>query len=201
MEAAAIGFDGVEFMEFAVAEQSGRRVSETLRTLGFHYAGRHRSKSADLFRQGQVNLILNSEQDSAAAEHFHFHGPSVCAMAFRVDNALRAVQRAVSLLCPERQEGVAQVSAESPPCVRRMARCSIWCNKPRTDDLRQRFSSGAGRAAGANADDGRSDRPSLPMGRMDHFVLFYRTMFGFQPQQLRETPDTMGIIQSRAMVS
>lgn len=106
MEAAAIGFDGVEFMEFAVDDQSGRRVSETLRTLGFHYAGRHRSKSVNLFRQGQVNLILNSEQDGAAAEHFHFHGQSVCAMASRVDNALRAVQRAVSLLYPERQEGV-----------------------------------------------------------------------------------------------
>ncbi len=82
-------FDGVEFLEFAVDEQSGSRLAETLRGLGFHYAGRHRSKSVDLFRQGRINMILNSEQDSAAAEHFQFHGPSVCAMAFRVDDADR----------------------------------------------------------------------------------------------------------------
>jgi 4-hydroxyphenylpyruvate dioxygenase len=42
---------------------------------------------------------------------------------------------------------------------------------------------------------------ALPMGRMDNFVLFYRSIFGFQPQQLWEIPDTMGIIQSRAMAS
>ena len=43
-------FQGFEFLEFAVDEDSGRRLGETLRGLGFHYAGRHRSKSVDLFR-------------------------------------------------------------------------------------------------------------------------------------------------------
>ena len=99
-------FDGIEFVEFAVDDQSGRRLSETLRGLGFHYAGRHRSKSVDLFRQGRINLILNSEQDSAAAEHFQFHGSSVCAMAFRVDDAQQAVRRGEALLCPEWRERV-----------------------------------------------------------------------------------------------
>ena len=99
-------FDGVEFLEFAVDEEAGRRLGELLRSLGFHYAGRHRSKSVDLFRQGRVNLVLNSEQDSAAAEYFQLHGPSVCAMALRVDDAPRALRRAEALLCPEWQERV-----------------------------------------------------------------------------------------------
>ena len=116
-------FDGVEFLEFAVDEQSGRRLAEMLRGLGFHYAGRHRSKSVDLFRQGRVNMILNSEQDSAAAEHFQFHGPSVCAMAFRVDNAGQAVVRAEALLGPPWQEQWDQASAGSPPCAPPTARC------------------------------------------------------------------------------
>jgi 4-hydroxyphenylpyruvate dioxygenase len=42
---------------------------------------------------------------------------------------------------------------------------------------------------------------ALPMGRMDNFVLFYRALFGFMPEQLWEIPDTMGLIQSRAMAS
>ncbi len=107
-------FDGVEFLEFAVDEQSGRRLGETLRGLGFHYAGRHRSKSVDLFRQGRINMILNSEQDSAAAEHFQFHGPSVCAMAFRVDDARQAVARAEALLCPPWQERVGPGERQIP---------------------------------------------------------------------------------------
>jgi 4-hydroxyphenylpyruvate dioxygenase len=94
-------FDRVEFLEFAVDDASGRRLGEVLRGFGFHYAGRHKSKSVDLFRQGRINLILNSEPDSAAAEHFQFHGPSVCAMAFGVDDARQAVRRAEALLCSE----------------------------------------------------------------------------------------------------
>jgi 4-hydroxyphenylpyruvate dioxygenase len=40
-----------------------------------------------------------------------------------------------------------------------------------------------------------------PMGGTDNFVLFYRTLFGFTPEQLWEIPDTMGLIQSRTMAS
>ena len=107
-------FDGVEFLEFAVDDEQGRRLGETLRGLGFHYAGRHRSKSVDLFRQGRVNLILNSEPDSAASEHFQFHGTSVCAMALRVDNAANAVVRATALVCPEWHERIGEGERNIP---------------------------------------------------------------------------------------
>ena len=60
----------------------------------------------DLYRNGGVNLVLNAEQDSAASEHFHLHGPSVCAMAIRVDDAARAQARARALLCPDWQEPI-----------------------------------------------------------------------------------------------
>ena len=107
-------FDGIEFIEFAVDDEAGRRLGEQLRDLGLHYAGRHRSKSVDLFRQGRVNLVLNSEQDSAASEHFQLHGPSVCAMALRVDDAERALARARALLCPEWQERVGEGERRIP---------------------------------------------------------------------------------------
>jgi 4-hydroxyphenylpyruvate dioxygenase len=42
---------------------------------------------------------------------------------------------------------------------------------------------------------------ALPMGRMDNFVLFYRAVFGFVPEQLWEIADPYGIIRSRTMVS
>ena len=96
--------NGVEFLEFAVDENTGPELVSFLQTLGFHHAGRHRSKAVDLYRNGGVNLVLNAEQDSAASEHFHLHGPSVCAMAIRVDDAARTLARANVLLCPDWQE-------------------------------------------------------------------------------------------------
>lgn len=72
----------------------------------------------DLYRQGSVNLILNSEQDSAAAEHFALHGPSVCAIGLRVDDARRALARARALLCREWQERIGANERRIPRCAR-----------------------------------------------------------------------------------
>ena len=105
---------GVEFLEFAVDETTGEALAGFVRALGFRHAGRHRSKDVDLYRQGRVNLVLNREQDSAAAEHFQLHGPSVCAMALRVDDAERVVARAKALLYPDWQERIGEGERHIP---------------------------------------------------------------------------------------
>ena len=93
-------FKGVEFIEFAVDDAAGGELASRLAGIGFRRAGRHRSKQVDLYRQGRINLILNMEPASAAAEHFQLHGPSVCALGPRVDDTARALARADALLCP-----------------------------------------------------------------------------------------------------
>ncbi|MFL5254713.1 MAG: bifunctional sugar phosphate isomerase/epimerase/4-hydroxyphenylpyruvate dioxygenase family protein [Rhodopila sp.] len=196
-------FGGVEFLEFAVDDESGRRLGETLRALGFRYAGKHRSKSVELFRQGSINCILNSEQDSAAAEHFQFHGPSVCAMAFRVDDARRAVARAEALLCPEWHERTGPGEARIP-ALRAPDGTLLYLIEPAADastiyDIDFQLVPDEGTAGPLASVDHIAQ--ALPHGRMDNFVLFYRAIFGFQPEQLWEIPDTMGLIQSQAMAS
>jgi 4-hydroxyphenylpyruvate dioxygenase len=196
-------FDGVEFLEFAVDDASGRRLGETLRELGFHYAGRHRSKSVDLFRQGQVNLILNSEPDSAAAEHFHFHGPSVCAMAFRVDDAKCAVSRAEALLCPEWRERIGPGERQIP-AVRAPDGTLIYLIEPSVSGetiYHDDFDMFDTPESGALISTVDHIAQALPVGRMDNFVLFYKALFDFKAEQLWEIPDSMGLVQSRAMVS
>ncbi len=197
------GFDGIEFLEFAVDDETGRRLGETLRDLGFHYAGRHRSKSVDLFCQGRVNLVLNGEQDSAAAEHFQLHGPSVCAMALRVDDAARAVARAQALLCPEWHERVG-AGERRIPAVRAPDGTLIYLIQDDSsgrsiyqDDFRL-FPDQLASSAFTDVDHVAQ---ALPIGRMDNFVLFYRAVFGFIPEQFWEIPDPYGLIRSRTMVS
>jgi 4-hydroxyphenylpyruvate dioxygenase len=195
-------FDGVEFLEFAVDEGSGRRLAEMLRGLGFHYAGRHRSKSVDLFRQGRINLILNSEQDSAAAEHFQFHGPSVCAMALRVDAAAQAVARAAALLCPEWHEPTGPGERQIP-AVRAPDGTLLYLVEQAdgTTIYDQDFALFDEPPAGSLLTTIDHVAQALPMGRMDNFVLFYRALFGFDADPLWEIPYTMGLVQSKTMVS
>ncbi|HVC63053.1 MAG TPA: TIM barrel protein [Acetobacteraceae bacterium] len=196
-------FNGVEFIEFAVDEEAGRRLGETLRNLGFHYAGHHRSKSVDLFRQGQINLILNSEQDSAAAEHFQLHGPSACAIALRVDDAARAVLRAEALLCPEWRERIG-AGERRIPAVRAPDGTLVYLVQPEPsgrsiyeDDFRL-FPEEPPPSVLGNVDH---IAQALPVGRMDNSVLFYRAVFGFVPEQLWEIADPYGLVRSRTMVS
>ncbi|MGH6991327.1 MAG: 4-hydroxyphenylpyruvate dioxygenase, partial [Stellaceae bacterium] len=65
--------------------------------MGFVAAARHRSKNVTLYKQGDVNFILNAEPESFAQAFARLHGPSVCAIAFRVADAAKAYERAISL--------------------------------------------------------------------------------------------------------
>jgi 4-hydroxyphenylpyruvate dioxygenase len=195
--------EGVEFLEFAVDETTGQELAGFLGTLGFRHAGRHKSKSVDLYRQGGINLVLNSEQDSAASEHFQMHGPSVCAMAFRVDDAGRALERAQALLCPEWQERIG-AGERRIPAVRAPDGTLVYLVQPDPAG-RAIWEDDFDRAAGQEEDAGLQAIDhvvqALPAGRMDTYVLFWRGVFGLQAEQNWETPDPYGLVKSRAMIS
>lgn len=90
-----MGLDGFEFVEFAACEEG--ILEPVFETLGFSRVAKHRSKNVHLWRQGGINLITNYEPDTPAAFYAEEHGPSACAMAFRVKDARMAYQRALEL--------------------------------------------------------------------------------------------------------
>lgn len=90
-----MGTDGFEFVEFCHPEPAV--LDGLFRTMGFTPVARHRSKDVTLFRQGDINLILNAEPGSFAMQFAQAHGPSAPAMAFRVVDAQAAYTRALSL--------------------------------------------------------------------------------------------------------
>ncbi len=196
-------FDGIEFIEFAVDDEASRRLGEQLRDLGLHYVGRHRSKSVDLFRQGRVNFVLNSELDSAASEHFQLHGASVCAIALRVDDAQRALERARVLLCPEWQERVGE-GERRIPALRAPDGTLIYLVQAHPSGrsiYEHDFKLFPDMPADAELTGIDHVAQALPVGRMDNFVLFYRAVLGFIPEQLWEIADPYGLVRSRTMVS
>src|SRR5215217_7371976 len=65
--------------------------------MGFTLVAKHRSKDVVLYRQGDINFIVNREPKSAAAYFAAEHGPSACGMAFRVRDAHKAYYRAIEL--------------------------------------------------------------------------------------------------------
>src|SRR5258708_3918468 len=90
-----MGTDGFEFVEYTAPDPQA--LGALFERLGFAAVARHRSKRVTLYRQGDVNFIVNAEPDSFGQAFARVHGPSVCALAFRVKDAARAFKRAVAL--------------------------------------------------------------------------------------------------------
>ena len=90
-----MGTDGFEFIEYAAPDPAA--MAAVFERMGFMAIAKHRHKNVTLYRQGEINFILNAELDSFAQRFARLHGPSVCAIAFRVQDAKLAYERALSL--------------------------------------------------------------------------------------------------------
>ncbi|AJE20839.1 4-hydroxyphenylpyruvate dioxygenase [Azotobacter chroococcum] len=86
-----IGTDGFEFVEFTAPNAEGiARLRRLFGAMGFTETARHRSKEVFLFQQNGINFVLNGSPGGPVRAFAEAHGPSACAMAFRVRNAAQA---------------------------------------------------------------------------------------------------------------
>ncbi len=87
--------DGFEFVEFAAKDEGV--LEPVFEMMGFSHIANHRSKKVKLYRQGDINFIINYEPRSHADYFAEEHGPSACGMAFRVKDAQQAYARALEM--------------------------------------------------------------------------------------------------------
>ena len=90
-----MGTDGFEFVEYTAPDIGLLR--DLFTKMGFPEVARHKSKDVTLHKQGDCNFVINAEPGSYAEDYAKAHGPSACAMAFRVKDARAAFERAVKL--------------------------------------------------------------------------------------------------------
>jgi 4-hydroxyphenylpyruvate dioxygenase len=88
------GTDGFEFVEYTAPDVA--ELHALFERMGFRAVGRHRSKDVTLYRQGEVNFVVNAEPGSHGARFAQAHGPSACAMAFRVRDAAAAYRKLIA---------------------------------------------------------------------------------------------------------
>lgn len=87
-----MGTDGFEFVEYT--SQNPIELETLFETLGFTAIAKHRSKNVTLYRQGDINFILNAEPGGPAESFAKAHGRGANAMAFRVKDVNKALQYA-----------------------------------------------------------------------------------------------------------
>jgi 4-hydroxyphenylpyruvate dioxygenase len=83
-----VGIDGIEFIEYATSQPQA--FGALLQKLGFAAVARHRSREVMLYRQGTMNLIVNSHAITDPT-------PRVAAIALRVRDAGEAFRHSLDL--------------------------------------------------------------------------------------------------------
>src|SRR5260370_7222828 len=107
------GTDGFEFIEYTATDTAD--LGRLFESMGFRRIARHRSKEVSLYRQGNINFIVNAEPDSLAQRFAREHGPSACAMAFRFKDAPRALHHAIAAGAREVKGTPATIHLHTPP--------------------------------------------------------------------------------------
>ena len=128
--------------------------ADVFAALGFRKAGRHVSKDVEWWRQGAINLVINSEREGFAHASYITHGPSVCALGLRVEDAQAAMARARALLAQPFSQAVGPGRAGA---ARRSAGSAEACSTSPTRRARCRAS---GRSSSVRIADRRRTSPT-----------------------------------------
>jgi 4-hydroxyphenylpyruvate dioxygenase len=197
-----MGTDGFEFVEYTAPDP------ELLRTLfermGFPVTARHRSKNVTLHRQGDVNFVINAEPGSFGQRFAQQHGPSACAMAFRVRDAARAFRRAVELGATPVASPVGPMEL-TIPAIEGIGGSLIYLVDRYGDhtiydvDFLPVKQPAVSRSAGLTVIDHLTH--NVQRGRMDHWAGFYQRLFNFREIRYFDIEGRKTGLFSRAMTS
>jgi 4-hydroxyphenylpyruvate dioxygenase len=90
-----IGMEGIEFIEYATSKPQA--LGQVLEMMGFRPIARHRSREVTLYRQGDINIIINAHDAGLAHRSSPTETPVIAAIALRVRDASTAYHRALEL--------------------------------------------------------------------------------------------------------
>jgi 4-hydroxyphenylpyruvate dioxygenase len=197
-----MGTDGFEFVEYTAPDPQLLR--SLFERLGFPAVAHHRSKNVTLHRQGEINFIINAEPQSFAQSFARVHGPSACAMAFRVRDAANAYARALSLGAKPGPQSAGPMELNIPSIEgiggSLIYLVDLYGERSIYDvDFRPLGHGGPSEHAGLTAIDHLTH--NVGRGRMDVWAGFYEKLFNFREIRYFDIEGKLTGLLSRAMTS
>ena len=190
---------GIEFIEFAVDEEAARGLEATVAALGFRQTGTHRSKDVTLWSQNGVNLVINSDREGFAHSSYIVHGPSVCALCSKVDDARDVMGRAEALAATPFRQGVHEGELDIP-AIRGVGGSLLYFIDERSDLARlwdvdfDRTVPDASSAMGLVGIDHVAQ--SMEYDEMLSWLLFYTSILDVAKTPSFDLPDPGGLVRS-----
>lgn len=196
---------GVEFIEFALDEDTAHDLARLFAALGFRQTGTHLSKSVTRWSQGAINLVLNTEKDGFAQSHAIMHGPGVCAIGLRVADVAQTKARAKALKIAAFEQPVAPGEMHIP-AIRGVGGSLIYFTEPKGElghvwekEFVAAPNSGAASSVLLQSVDHISQ--SMDYDEMLSWLLFYTSLFALERIPQLAIADPAGLVESRPIVS
>jgi 4-hydroxyphenylpyruvate dioxygenase len=197
-----INVEGVEFIEFAASEDEAQDLIGLLTTIGFAEAARHKSKEVSVYRQGGINIVINTEKDGLAHSSYIMHGATAYAIGLKVEDAAATVTRARALGAQtfEQRPGPGELAI---PAIRGVGGGIIYFLDGKSDLARVwdiEFDPVNGDAA-ADAGLASIDHIAQTMNyeEMLTWLLFYTAIFRTRKAPMVDVVDPGGLIRSQAI--
>ena len=196
----------VAFVEFAVEEDTADKLANLFVGLGFEKRGSHKSKAVSWWKQGDINLVINCDKDGFAHSYNIVHGPSVCAVGLKVDDAKATLDRAQSLLAAPFSQAVGEGEIEMP-AIRGVGGSLVYFLDDHSELSRiwdVEFDS---------AQPATKDGPKAKLRAVDHvsysmqyeemlaWVLYFTSIFDLGKMPTLDIPDPGGLVQSQVVQS
>jgi 4-hydroxyphenylpyruvate dioxygenase len=199
-----MGLMGFEFVEFA--SPTANFLEPIFEQMGFTLVANHRSKDVSLYRQGEINFIINKEPKSLATYFAAEHGPSACGVAFRVADSQQAYHRALELGAQpiEIDTGVMELRL---PAIKGIGGAPIYLIDRFSEnqsiyDIDFEFIDGVDRhpvGHGLKLVDHLTH--NVYRGRMSHWANYYETLFNFREIRFFDISGEYTGLTSKAMTA
>ncbi|BFI95059.1 MAG: 4-hydroxyphenylpyruvate dioxygenase [Rhodanobacter sp.] len=121
-----MGINGFEFVEFAAPAGRAHELHELFRKMGFTAVLKHKSRPITVYRQNDVNVLVNEAPDSFAADFAAQHGPCACGFAIRFRRPASEVFDAVLANGGEAVTEKADSKAVNAPVVKGIGDCMLY---------------------------------------------------------------------------
>ncbi len=200
------GTDGFEFVEYAAPDPEA--LGQLFLQLGFARVAQHRSKRVTLYRQGEINFIINAEPGSFGQAFARVHGPCICALGLRVRDAGHAWRRAVELGAwgVEARVGPMELNI---PAIKGVGDSLLYLVDrygPRgtiydVDFVRLPEAPSEGRAPGVGLTAVDHLTHNVHRGRLNEWAEFYERLFGFREIRTFDIEGRATGLKSRALAS
>lgn len=194
---------GIEFIEFAADEKEAEELGAQLTALGFRKAGRHIAKDVMLWRQGDINIVINTEREGFAHSSYLVHGTTVCDIGLKVEDAAATVERARQLGATLFEQPVGPGELKIP-AIRGVGGGIMHFLDSHSDLARVweiEFEAEADQAPGQDAGLTSVDHLAQTMNyeEMLTWLLFYTSIFDTRKTPMVDVVDPAGLVRSQAI--